>query len=63
MDMNKKFIYTDNPETKIKLERSGYRLFKEFEDGSGWVFINSNNLSFENFSATDGIIMSDSITF
>ena len=63
MDMNKKFIYTDNPETKMKLEQSGYRLFKEFEDGCGWVFINSNNLSFENFSATDDIVMSDSITF
>ena len=58
--MNEKFIYTNNPETKKKLENLGFKLFKDSR--TSWIFINKENHNM-NFTKLDGVVFSNKLTF
>lgn len=58
--MKEKFIYTNNFNTKKKLEDLGFKLFRD--NGENWIFINKEN-STMNFSKLDGVIYSNRLTF
>lgn len=58
--MMENFIYTNNPDTKLMLEKQGFKLFKESE--KLWIFINNKDNNF-NFSKFDGIVFSNKLTF
>ena len=58
--MNDNFIYTNNLDTKLMLEKQGFKLFKESDEL--WIFINKKDNQF-NFSKLDGIFFSNKLTF